>query len=94
MYRMVLSIGLFLVIPAIPVFSQSAVSDDNNVQLMKRLDEILLKLERIEARISKLEGKIRVGNELWLDRNSILWNPGGDAIGFWGIDEQNADFIK
>jgi tetrahydromethanopterin S-methyltransferase subunit G len=94
MHRMILAVGLFLVIPAMPVFSQSTISDDNNVQILKRLDEILRKLERLEARISKLEGKNRVGNEFWVDKYGILWNPTGDEVGFWGIDQQNTEFVR
>ncbi|MFN7894077.1 MAG: hypothetical protein ACK5OC_27570 [Pirellula sp.] len=94
MYRMILAVGLFLIIPAVPVFSQSTVSDDNNVQILKRLDEILKKIERLEARISKLEGKNRVGNEFWVDKYGVVWNSTGDSVGVWGIDEKNTEYVR
>ena len=94
MCRMILAIGFFLVIPAIPVFSQSTVSDDNTAQMLKRLDEILRKIERLEARISKLEGKNRVGNEFWVDKYGFVWNSTGDSVGVWGIDEKNTEYVK
>ncbi|MCU0718378.1 MAG: hypothetical protein MUC83_01645 [Pirellula sp.] len=94
MYRIILAVGFLIAIPAGSVFSQSTVSDDTNVQILKRLDEILRKIERLEARISKLEGKNRVGNEFWADKNSILWNATGDEVGFWGIDRQNIEFTR
>lgn len=94
MCRMILAIGLFLVVPAIPVFSQSTVSDDNTAQILKRLDEILRKIERLEARISKLEGKNRVGNEFWVDKYGVVWNSTGDSVGVWGIDEKYAEYVK
>jgi tetrahydromethanopterin S-methyltransferase subunit G len=94
MYQIILAFALFVVIPSGPVFSQSTASDDTNVQILKRLDEILGKIERLEARISKLEGKNRVGNRLWVDKYGVVWNSTGDSVGVWGIDEKNTEYVR
>ena len=88
MYRSTPLAGLMLAFFATSVFAQQTVLDETNVRILKRLDEILRKIEQIEERISAIEGKKRVGNLFWRDKKGILWNSSGDAVGFWGIDDQ------
>ena len=61
-----------------------ASNQDRDAPIVKKLDEILKRLETIESRLAKLEAN--TVNRWRVDESGILLDSAGKPLGFWGID--------
>ncbi len=80
-------LGVLLCIGALtwsPCFADEG-SEPTIRDVVSRLDEIIQRLDGLEARVTRLELAM-LGLRLQPDKNGVLHDQSGRPIGIWGID--------
>ena len=89
-HAMMLACALATSIGWVPAKAQTR--EDRTI--LDRVDQILQRLDAIEARLTKLEIEVHASGPWRADRHGILRTMDGKEVGYWGMDHIPSTSIR